>query len=305
MELPSLFRLSVHHIERLARWGTWLALLLLAHALAQLTWFSWPASESSYVGAGTPSLQTTTQAGPQRTGLETVTPLHLFGRHNVQAPRQAAAPVISAPETSLNLRLKGIYALSEDGSIGVAIIASGSDSELAYRVGEKIEGSAVVVHQIFADRVILDRGGSRYETLTLPRETFGTVPSSSGRQPTTGGSTTAPGRGQSNDGDVGQRLREYRQQIMANPMSALELVNIQPVMEGGNMKGYRVTPLQDPALFRSVGLRRGDIVLSVNGIEVADTARAGELMQALSSASTVTLVVERNGQRRNVSANFR
>ena len=98
-----------------------------------------------------------------------------------------------------------------------------------------------------------------------------------------------------------RQLQALRETIMKNPQEAMQLVNAQPVMEGGQLKGYRLNPGRDRKLFGSVGLRPGDIVTSVNGIPLNDMSQMGALFEQLNSANRLDVTIERGGQQTQLS----
>jgi general secretion pathway protein C len=65
-----------------------------------------------------------------------------------------------------------------------------------------------------------------------------------------------------------------------------------------------VYPGRDRAAFTSAGLRPGDLVVSVNGVQLDDPAKALQMLGDLSQAGQVNLVVERGGQTQNISINL-
>jgi general secretion pathway protein C len=281
--------------RRLVPWCNFLLVLLLAYALAGISWRLWPQSAQ---GAGTPLLGATATASPSNThsapSLLAVAALHLFG----EADSAAVTPppsVIDAPETRLSLTLRGIVAVSAAGQ-GHALIAEGSRDELVYKVGDALPGGAVL-HEVLADKVILKRG-ERFETLTLPRERVNFEDNASGGAAAAGRSATATGAPASGaaDGGISQQLRTLRETVVNDPQQALSLVQVQPVMEGGVVKGYRVNPGKERKLFQGVGLRAGDVVTSVNGVALSDTAQLASLYSQFQSLNRFDLVVERGGR---------
>lgn len=277
---------------RLIPWLNVLITAMLAYSLAQFTWLLLaPGSEpaASAPPAAAPSLRSTTPAA----GLDKVAALHLLGHSNAPQSQPQQAP-ISAPETRLNLTLRGLVAL-ESKDAALAIIAQSGGEERRYRVGEKVPGGALL-YEIHADRVILERGG-RFETLTLPREKMETAgfPAQRSLSPVQRG-------GQRTGRQVDARqLRALRETVLKNPQEAMQLVNAQPVMDGGQLKGYRVNPGRDRKLFSSVGLRPGDIVTSVNGIPLNDLSQMGALFEQFSSASRLEVTLERGGRETQLS----
>lgn len=264
-----------------ARWTTVLLVVALGISLAQLTWRLVPAPALPPAPPAAVSA-ISVSAAPR---LDTVAALHLFG--TPQAAPQPAAAQINAPETSLNLTLRGLFAAARKEA-AFAIIAEGAGNERPHRIGSKLSGGAVV-HDILPDRVVLERSG-RYETLRLPKErlelsTAAAAPGSVGLTPAMSG-----------------HLRDLREAIKNNPQELLNLAELQPVMQGGQLRGYRVRPRRHLDLFSAAGLTANDIVTAVNGIPVTDPAQFAALNAQLSSASALRLSVERpNGVREDIS----
>ncbi len=263
-----------------ARWTTALLVIALGASLAQLTWLLLPAP------AGSPAPVAAAAAGRAAASprLESVAALNLFG-----TPEAAARPTaqINAPETSLNLTLRGLFAAARKEA-AFAIIAEGAGNERHFRIGDKIAGGAVV-QDILPDRVVLERAG-RYETLRLPRERLDTGAQGAGRAP----STLTP--------TMTGQLRELRDAMRGNPQELLNLAEMQPVVQDGRLRGYRIRPRRHEELFRAAGLSPNDVITGVNGIPVTDPAQFAALSAQLSNASTLLLSVERpNGARDEIS----
>jgi len=287
--LPALRRFEVS--PRLISWINVLFVLLLAYTLAGISWQLWP-QQSGSQALLLPSTSTgyTGSAASGAAQLDAVAAMHLFGV--AAAPEAVPQPtVVDAPETRLSLTLKGIVALSEGGD-GRALIAAGSATEKVYKVGDSVSGGAIL-HEVLSDKVILKRGG-RFETLTLPRERAKLSASSSSAQDTvnSGAGTITPGP----RGAVMQQLSTLRDRIAEDPQQAFDLVQVQPVMEAGTIKGYRVNPGKQRRLFHGTGLRAGDVVTSVNGIALSDPAQMATLFAQFKSASRFDLTVERGGR---------
>lgn len=278
---------------RLIPWFNVLITAMLAYSLAQLTWLLL-ASGSEPVASALPAATPSAQSAAPAAGLDKVAALHLLGNSNEpQSPPQQAP--ISAPETRLNLTLRGLVAL-ETKDAALAIIAQSGGEERGYRVGEKVPGGALL-YAIHADRVILERGG-RFETLTLPREKMETGGLTAQRSLFPIQTAAELRTGQQVDA---RQLRALRETVLRNPQEAMQLVNAQPVMDGGQLKGYRVNPGRDRKLFSSVGLRPGDIVTSVNGIPLNDLSQMGALFEQFSSASRLEVTLERGGRETQLS----
>lgn len=273
--------------ERYGRWlapaATVLLVLAVGWALARLVWSLVPAPESAQ---WRPAPASVPQAG-QSSGadIEAIVNARLFGVY--QAPvNPSAAALSSAPDTRLNLTLLGILA-GVGASDSRALIGQQSGEEMPYSIGQDIV-AGVSLQAIFPDRVILSRNGA-LETLRLDKDS----PSASAAQPVMQADSGSEG---------GAPLAQIREQILQDPSKAGEFIRVQPAAAaGGGTKGYRIYPGKDRALFTSSGLRPGDLVTAVNGIQLDDGQKALQTLNDLKAAGSVTLTLERGGQTQTVN----
>lgn len=284
--------------ERHARWLPQLAKLVLAIVLARLLadflwlWVPVPAG-----AAWRPAPVDAPAAAPARSGpdAERVASAHLFG-----AWRAPADPVLSemaqAPDTRLSLSLLGILAADRDRESRALIGAQGGE-EKPYAVGDDVV-RGVTLQAIFPDRVILSRNG-QLETLRLDKASPGAPLAADG--PADRGESLA---GQVVDGATAQQLAQIREQILADPSKASDYIRIQPANINGQQRGYRIYPGRDRTVFNGAGLRPGDLVTSINGVELDDPARALQMLGDLSQASTLNLTIERGGVQQAVTVNL-
>ncbi len=138
-------------------------LLLLVDAVTRLTW-QWLDHEETYTAPG--SQTTSSLPAVKHVNLaQQVSRYHLFGTAEVVA--QKGTPTV-APETKLNLVLRGVIS-SDVPAEAIAIIATrGGADEKGYSPGDRLPGGAEL-QEIYQDRVILKHRG-RLETLTLLRK---------------------------------------------------------------------------------------------------------------------------------------
>ena len=71
---------------------------------------------------------------------------------------------------------------------------------------------------------------------------------------------------------------------------------MQPANQSGQLRGYRVYPGRDRGMFNTAGLRPGDLITAVNGVELNDAGRALQLLGELSQTTQLNLTLERGGQ---------
>ena len=289
-----LSRLSALGLEkRLPVLAALLLTIMLAQSLAVLTWGLLPKPEVEEKTLLMPSTRATNRAGlTGQNQARQISQWHLFGQIQKSSP-VTVAKVTDAPDTRLNLKLRGVLA-SDDPALAMAIIADGKGKEDAYALGAKLPGNAVL-KEIYADRVILEYRG-RLEALRLPKEAIASVYS----KPAKRGSRVTRGLKASSirNADTSALLRQYREAMINDPQSLMNLVSASPVVDKttGKLKGYKIRPGKDRKLLRKFGLKNGDVVTAVNGVSLDNPIKALEIMRDLSTASSVSLDVERRGQ---------
>jgi len=152
------------------RVGVWLVNLVLLGLLAQtIASFTWQILEDDKQQQTQKSSLTPVKTRPtQQSAIlmaQRIANSHLFGRADVKAVTQRG---VTAPETKLNLLLKGVIA-SPDKRQAVAFVAAGRGAvDKAYGIGENLPGGAIL-KEIYEDRILLEYRG-RMENLTLRRK---------------------------------------------------------------------------------------------------------------------------------------
>lgn len=187
-------------------------------------------------------------------------------------------------EVSSSSAAEHLLAIREGkGGHSEALIASGGSARYYLR-GERLSGSSSEVVQIL-DNAVLLRRGQVYELLCCALESFDSS-----------GESVAPGildlRAQP---ATTLRARSYHTRLYQNPFSLIGAVEIETVERGGN-RHYRVFPGSDFKAFVDFGLQAGDIILGVNGIDLAEKKAIPKLFGALASASHIAVTLLREGQ---------
>jgi len=254
---------------------------------AQLTWqLITPASE---VPSG--PIQVTTQSAESSYSARSIVALDLFGAASEATPQAAS----NAPKTSLNIRLLGVSA-SNVPERSAAIIERSGKQEV-YVMGDKLEGTQVIIKEIYADRVILDNNG-RLETLEL--EGIGEL--SEGLSLTmanmTGNEVRTSGRAVREGGSSPIRSTSDTQITASdvNPESLLEFIQITPVRGGSGIRGYRLSAGKNPELFRQAGFRDGDLAVAINGQDLTNISTAMKITSELGDMTQATVTVLRGNE---------
>jgi general secretion pathway protein C len=215
--------------------------------------------------------------------IATLVNAHLFGNAAVQATGDAA----NAPPSSMPLVLAGVLA-TDDPQQGMAIIGESATAAKVVSVGKQVPGGAQL-HSVYADRVIIDRGGA-LESVFLPRRT-------------SGGSMPPPppvSMGNPND----QAIERMRRLVADDPGLISQVMRPQAVFAGGKMRGFRVYPGANRQAFARMGLRAGDLVTAVNGTPLDDKDRAEEIFGTLSTSSEARVSITRNGRPQELVLNI-
>lgn len=286
------------------QWRLWLIrcinlilVILCATTMARIFWAFWPVEEP----VKPPTAQSVkTSPAAQPLNLSVIYNSHLFGRAEVKKPKPSDAP-IDAPETRLNLTLTGIMAASGDKQ-SRALIKDGSGKQRPYGIGDDVPGNARLT-AIHSDRVILERAG-RYETLRMEQKDGKRPSGRSNRNSQRRASIPLPGEAPAISPETAAKISEARTTILQDPTKASQYIRVQPVYNQGQLKGYRVYPGKDRELFKDMGLRAGELLTSVNGIQLDDPTKALQMLTDLSQATQVNITLERAGQSRSLNINL-
>jgi general secretion pathway protein C len=220
-----------------------------------------------------------------RTGVnaQIVAAAHLFGTAVADPTTQDPN---NAPLSSANLVLAGTIA-TQDPKRGIAIINDGGPSKV-YAVGENVNGAAL--YSVYLDHVILDRGGT-LETILLPR-----LPAGGGRGPMRIGPAIAR---------TSAAVDKVRRMVQQDPGLLDQVMRTVPSYDNaaGKLRGFRAYPGRDRSIFNKLGLKPGDLVTAINGQPLDDPQHSQEVFNTIQSSNTVTVSVERGGQKQDITLN--
>lgn len=261
--------------RRLPFWLSVVLGILIAWSLAELTWALLPSPKSiAPIYKSQPSEAPTSNPN-------SVAALHLFGIADSNAPG-------NAPETTLNLTLRGVVAASPDIRQSLAIIAANGTGQM-YAVGAQLPGGARL-QSVYPDHVMLSLNG-RLQTLGLPKSS-----SSSGGSDTSLTSPAIPPVVYGSNLPATENLNQLRNELVSHPERLLDMMRAMPVMEDGKLTGYRVFPVGNSKAFGKLGLEPGDVVTAVNGIPLNNPAQSLQVLNNIRTSDQISLTFMRNGQ---------
>jgi general secretion pathway protein C len=87
--------------------------------------------------------------------------------------------------------------------------------------------------------------------------------------------------------------------------SLLSQARAVPNFENGKISGFKLFDIQPGSLYQKLGAINGDIIKSVNGVDIKDPATAMGLFQKLQTTSKLDFVINRGGDNKNFSVEIR
>jgi general secretion pathway protein C len=257
-------------------------ILVFTSSLADLTWMAFSVDSSSATNSR-PQQQFArkTSQNNQTVSLRQVASFNLFGKAKQQSVIPDNSEIDNAPNTSLQLTLKGLLAVDE-ASRAIAIIADSRGKEKPYLVGDMLPGNAKL-HSIYPDKVILSRAG-RLETLRLPKTKL-----------SKGAVVRKQMSTKTRQVRAGSSLKSMRDNLIKNPQDIWKNIRIEPKMsKSGGIQGYTLSH-KDKQLMRSLGIRKTDIITAVNGMPLNDPTSLYQILDVLKTTQQLNLSIIRNG----------
>ncbi|MEP5566868.1 MAG: type II secretion system protein GspC [Halioglobus sp.] len=292
--------------------------LWLVMSLVSLVWALYPAADISSpenVEIINPVSQAPSGNAPDPVDIGKLQSRHLFGEANADVP--VAQVVEEAPaaeesrdgiekgarETRLQLVLRGVVASTQDG-LGHAIIEF-KKKQAVYAVEDELPVSGkVILAKVMRRQVVLDNGGT-YELLTLSEENALDAQIQQTAAPRTTISQGTPAVVDKRTEEGATKLaQEYRDRLYQNPQSLAEVVAVNAVRQDGELLGYRISPGKDKAQFSQLGFKSGDLVTSVNGINLNDPANTMRLYQTMRTASEAVFDLQRGDEAVSLSVSL-
>ncbi|WP_261887389.1 type II secretion system protein GspC [Vibrio aerogenes] len=223
---------------------------------------------------------------------------NLFGTFNRSTKPGQSTVMVNAPKTKLNLKLVGVV-VSDETHGNLAIIALRGEQD-TYGLDEQIKGTRASLKAVLADRVIINNSG-RDETLMLENidpklyEQMGPIK----KKPQAPARLTERARHTSD-----KKLAQIKQELSNNPQNLFQYVRLSQIKRNNAVIGYRLSPGRSPELFKSVGLKRGDIAVKLNDVDLTDKNAMVKISSELSDLSEMKITVERDGQPHDIYIQF-
>ena len=99
---------------------------------------------------------------------------------------------------------------------------------------------------------------------------------------------------------VGKVRRSEVERITADPGIMFRQIRLVPYVEGGRTVGFIFEWIDPNSLFSQIGLLQGDILLSINGMEIKSGEDAFRILQTVRNESSLRIDILRNGQKQSL-----
>ncbi len=211
-------------------------------------------------------------------------PVELFGKEL----KKTAAP-LAKKVVQLNLKLNGTI---QNKDKSVALISKSGSKAKVYAIGEKIM-AGVTVSEIHNDSVVLLHNGQN-KILKMEKATGG---QSIFKMKQSSNKST----NKSTNKSMRNKVSTYKKQLVKNPQKLANLFVGEPVIQDNKYKGIKVSSAKNKELLEHLGLKDGDIVMSVDNIPLNDFSKLGELASKMSLASKAEVLLLRDGVEQRIT----
>ncbi len=211
------------------------------------------------------------------------------------APSEGASAPVAKSAKELGLTLVGTVAGSP--RVAYAVIAHSRKQEL-YHVGDEVS-SGVVLEEVHHGEVILRRGAERL-LLVMEEGATGKAGSRFRRR-----TPATPRRGAANAAKGIRQVspnsylleRDTVTNSLKNLSTMMRDIRVVPSFDAARKpNGYRVASIRYGSLLDKLGLKRGDVIQSINGLAISDPDRAYQAYQQLKDESSIQIDILRGSK---------
>ena len=295
----------------------WLLYLLLVTAAAALAAEMVNAYISSQLAAPLKSAQTqasgtsgpATQKAPL-THYEAINKRNIFNAtppsESPPSPQDSEPPPPEPPATPLPFKLVGTVAGETAPRFAILETTAPPAGQAVYQVGDMVQ--QVVIVDIRSDCVVLERGEGRRESLCFQADS-GTAPLQQSAVPSPAARQAAPAPAPAaRPGDSGNTgivrvdpgtwrvSRDLILENFANVGSLSSQATVTPYFVQGQQQGFRLSQIRAAGLLQQIGLQEGDVLQTVNGLNLYTPQEALQAYQQLQTESTVRINVLRSNR---------
>ena len=275
-------------------------LVVVAWLLARLTWEiieAWQAPEMME------TITLNSGAGQQKSGLYDWQTLPLFGETRVENAG-SSEPARPRPATGVLARMQldvlGIVDSDTPANSYIVIREKGETKVL--QEGDEIRDGISVKRIEPKSFIATDGSGDKVFEIEMLSEGSDIITTEEDSVDTSEASSELPPVDfRVTNQQVLEKIEEYKTTLASNPLDLVGQIRVQPVPRDGSTYGFRVYPGRDRTLLTGVGLRPGDILISVDDTPLSDPGQLESIINSLSQSSTFQLKIERGGKIRDIN----
>jgi general secretion pathway protein C len=198
---------------------------------------------------------------------------------------------VSSPTNgTLPLRLRGTAAGANGGAFAIIEDLS-SRTQGLYQEGDTVTSEVKLV-KVEWDRVIVQHHGIE-QAFVLPKESSSSTPVTAAVPAAASSSAAGIHRVSQDSYLVDRREVEYAMEHLNEIFTQVRAV---PYLQDGAAQGFRLFAIKSGSVFSRMGLKNGDIVQRVNGVELTDPTTALSLLQDLQGQAQIQLDLMRKDQ---------
>lgn len=225
---------------------------------------------------------------------------NLFKASTATPGSEAIAEELAA--TKLPLKLLGTVAAGDERRSWAAVEDLEKRQHLVVRVQDRLQGKAEVV-RIERRRIVL-RNGGRLEELALDE---GQPPQPGAARTAASGDARSYGRpdrraAMAPSGSAAERVqrlaenrfgvqREDVDTVANNPAALFSQARILPKYDEGKMVGVQLNAIKAGSLFEQIGIRDGDTITELNGVQITSQQDSAAVLRELTSATSFNVTV--------------
>ena len=213
----------------------------------------------------------------------------------VSTAGSGASPARAPLNLASKLKLLGVV-IGDHQGISAIVEELSSKRQLFFRLHDQIP-DAGEISEIRRDGMVV-RQGNQQELLELAASQIEKPPSTL----VTAGSAVVPVPGSPVRTVLDRREVE---QAMGDVPKLLSQARAVPYLVNGTMNGFRLDFIAPSSFYERIGLKYGDVLQQVNGVDIRDPGTMLSLFQQLRNEKTVKLDVLRNNQRTAMTFDIR
>lgn len=208
-----------------------------------------------------------------------------------------------ATRTSLNIKLLSTFSVGSgmDKRSTATVQADRGAADVYTVEDDKQFAPGVKITKILSDRIEFVNA-NRLEFLELENVSAkpGSVSMSRGA-PTSPGSTTSVAQQAPNKFTVDKAAVDN---AVNNPDKLMTEIRVSPNMVNNRSQGLKVTSVAAGSLFNKLGIQRGDVLYSANGLEM-NIQNLPQLLMMLKGERSISINLERNAQKQSFEYEIR